>query len=77
MLTQSGCCRAANTDGPTIFDKIIDKSIPADVIFEDDIALAFRDINAQVCAVRICMFTVALYCQRRPDSKTEHTVLTL
>lgn len=41
-------CRAAQTDGPTLFDKIIDKSIPADVIFEDDIALAFRDINPTV-----------------------------
>ncbi|XP_066510186.1 uncharacterized HIT-like protein Synpcc7942_1390 isoform X1 [Hoplias malabaricus] len=30
---------------PTIFSKIIDKSIPADVIFEDDKCLAFRDIS--------------------------------
>ena len=41
-------CRAAQTDGPTIFAKIIDKSVPADVIFEDDTALAFRDINPTV-----------------------------
>jgi hypothetical protein len=41
-------CRAAQTDGPTIFDKIIDKSIPADVIYEDEVALAFRDINPTV-----------------------------
>ncbi|XP_037087032.1 LOW QUALITY PROTEIN: histidine triad nucleotide-binding protein 1-like [Pollicipes pollicipes] len=33
--------------GPTIFDKIIDKSIPADIIYEDEQCLAFRDINAQ------------------------------
>ncbi|WP_100656167.1 histidine triad nucleotide-binding protein [Alteromonas flava] len=31
----------------TIFDKIIDRSIPADIIYEDDIALAFNDINPQ------------------------------
>merc|ERR1711935_292294 len=31
----------------TLFDKIIAKEIPADVIYEDDAALAFRDINAQ------------------------------
>ncbi|MDC8829984.1 histidine triad nucleotide-binding protein [Alteromonas gilva] len=31
----------------TIFDKIIDKSIPADIIYEDDQALAFKDINPQ------------------------------
>ena len=27
----------------TIFDKIIDKSIPADILYEDDKALAFKD----------------------------------
>lgn len=31
----------------TIFDKIIRREIPADVVFEDDIALAFKDINPQ------------------------------
>eukprot|EP00891_Asterochloris_glomerata_P001308 jgi/Astpho2/1308/fgenesh1_pm.00024_%23_5_t len=32
---------------PTIFDKIIAKQIPADVIYEDDTVLAFRDISPQ------------------------------
>ncbi|KAG9261833.1 hypothetical protein AMEX_G25436 [Astyanax mexicanus] len=32
---------------PTIFSKVIDKTIPADIIFEDDKCLAFRDINPQ------------------------------
>ncbi|MFN3714860.1 MAG: histidine triad nucleotide-binding protein [Alcanivoracaceae bacterium] len=31
----------------TIFSKIIKREIPADIIYEDDQALAFRDINAQ------------------------------
>merc|ERR1711920_763211 len=31
----------------TLFDKIIAKEIPADVIYEDEASLAFRDINAQ------------------------------
>lgn len=31
----------------TIFSKIIDREIPADIIYEDDRALAFRDINPQ------------------------------
>lgn len=31
----------------TIFDKIISKQIPADIIFEDDKCLAFNDINPQ------------------------------
>ncbi|XP_064487931.1 uncharacterized HIT-like protein Synpcc7942_1390 [Ornithodoros turicata] len=32
---------------PTIFSKIIDKTIPADIIYEDDKCLAFRDVNPQ------------------------------
>ncbi len=29
----------------TIFAKIIDREIPADIVYEDDRSLAFRDIN--------------------------------
>ena len=29
----------------TIFTKIINKEIPADIVYEDDLCLAFRDIN--------------------------------
>lgn len=31
----------------TIFSKIIDKKIPADIIFENELLLAFRDITPQ------------------------------
>ena len=31
----------------TIFDKIISREIPADIVHEDDLCLAFRDINPQ------------------------------
>lgn len=31
----------------TIFKKIIDKEIPADIVYEDDLVLAFNDINPQ------------------------------
>ncbi|MCU7553081.1 histidine triad nucleotide-binding protein [Alteromonas sp. ASW11-19] len=31
----------------TIFTKIINREIPADILYEDDQALAFKDINAQ------------------------------
>jgi histidine triad (HIT) family protein len=31
----------------TIFKKIIDGEIPADIVYDDDHCLAFRDINAQ------------------------------
>lgn len=31
----------------TIFAKIIDREIPADIVYEDDRCLAFKDINPQ------------------------------
>ena len=31
----------------TIFSKIINREIPADIVYEDDEVLAFRDINPQ------------------------------
>ncbi len=31
----------------TIFNKIINKEIQADIVYEDDLCLAFRDINPQ------------------------------
>ncbi|NEQ97208.1 MAG: histidine triad nucleotide-binding protein [Cyanothece sp. SIO2G6] len=36
-----------NDQGDTIFSKIIRKEIPADIVYEDDLALAFRDISPQ------------------------------
>ncbi len=30
---------------PTIFKKIIDRKIPAKIVYEDDLCLAFEDIN--------------------------------
>ena len=29
----------------TIFEKIIDKEIPSDIIYEDDLLIAIKDIN--------------------------------
>lgn len=37
--------RMVSTGAMTIFQKIIDREIPADIVFEDDTVLAFRDIN--------------------------------
>lgn len=31
----------------TIFKKIIDRELPADIVYEDDLCLAFRDIHPQ------------------------------
>ncbi|KAK4431998.1 Adenylylsulfatase HINT1 [Sesamum alatum] len=38
---------AVPSDSPTIFDKIIKKEIPANIVYEDDKVLAFRDIAPQ------------------------------
>ncbi|KAL0383339.1 UNVERIFIED_CONTAM: Adenylylsulfatase HINT1 [Sesamum calycinum] len=38
---------AVPSDSPTIFDKIINKEIPSNVVYEDDKVLAFRDIAPQ------------------------------
>ena len=29
----------------TIFQKIIDKELPADIVYEDELSLVFKDIN--------------------------------
>ncbi|MDR2345388.1 MAG: histidine triad nucleotide-binding protein [Planctomycetaceae bacterium] len=31
----------------TIFKKIIDREIPSDIVYEDEISLAFKDVNPQ------------------------------
>ena len=43
LLTRSG----AQGGEPTIFDKIISGHIPADIIYQDDQCLAFRDVAPQ------------------------------
>ncbi|MBD1909473.1 MULTISPECIES: histidine triad nucleotide-binding protein [unclassified Leptolyngbya] len=35
------------SDGVTLFTRIIQREIPADIIYEDELAIAFRDINPQ------------------------------
>jgi histidine triad (HIT) family protein len=36
-----------NNMGDTLFGKIIRREIPAEIVFEDDDVLAFRDVNPQ------------------------------
>lgn len=38
---------SADAGEPTLFDKIVSKQIPATVIWEDETALAFKDISPQ------------------------------
>ncbi|KAL6225872.1 hypothetical protein ACLB2K_004721 [Fragaria x ananassa] len=47
MAEKEAALAAVPSDSPTIFDKIINKEIPATVVFEDDKVLAFRDISPQ------------------------------
>jgi histidine triad (HIT) family protein len=45
-MREDGAMPAAYDD-QNIFAKILRKEIPADVVYEDDVCLAFRDVNPQ------------------------------
>lgn len=47
MATEKGVDPPTDFSKPTVFDKIIDKEIPANIVYEDDHSLAFHDINPQ------------------------------
>ena len=36
-----------STDNPTVFERIVAREIPADIVFESDTIIAFRDIAPQ------------------------------
>ena len=44
-MSEQGVAPPSDLSEQTIFDKILAKEIPADVIFEDDLCMAFRDVN--------------------------------
>ena len=44
MSTKIGITPPSDNSAETIFSKIIRKEIPADIVYEDDICLAFKDI---------------------------------
>ena len=52
----------------TIFQKIIDREIPADIVFEDDICIAFRDIAPQ--APVHCLVVPKKHIQRLSEAST-------
>ncbi|GAQ79538.1 histidine triad family protein [Klebsormidium nitens] len=43
----AAAAKTKSDDQPTLFDKIISKEIPATIVYEDDLVLAFRDISPQ------------------------------
>jgi histidine triad (HIT) family protein len=53
----------------TVFQKIIDREIPASIVYEDDLVLAFRDINAQapVHVLIIPKKSIARVSEARPE----------
>lgn len=40
-------CSSGSPGGGTIFDQILDRSIPADIVHEDELSLSFRDVAPQ------------------------------
>lgn len=58
----------------TIFKKIIDREIPAKIVYEDDLCLAFHDINP--CApVHVLVIPKITELDRLSAAKAEHTAL--
>jgi len=55
----------------TIFKKIIDKEIPADIVYEDDLCLAFKDINPQA-PVHIQLIPKITEIDRLANAKEQH-----
>ena len=46
-MSEAETAQAGRPSGPTIFDKILDGSIPAKFIHEDDKCVAFMDVAPQ------------------------------
>lgn len=58
----------------TIFKKIIDKEIPADIVYEDDVCLAFRDINPQA-PVHVLLIPKKEISQLSKSEKSDQEIL--
>lgn len=55
----------------TIFKKIINREVPSDIVFEDDLCLAFRDIHPQAPThiLLICKKEIPSMAELRDDDK--------
>lgn len=58
----------------TLFSKIINREIPADIVYEDDLCLAFRDINPQA-PVHILVIPKKPITQIADASQSDQSVL--
>ena len=61
------------TSEKTLFSKIIDREIPADIIYEDDWCLAFHDVNKQ--APEHILLIPKIEIPRLVDALPEHKAL--
>jgi histidine triad (HIT) family protein len=54
-VSMRGFCEAAKAAAasipkpgePTLFDKLVSRELPCDVVYEDEVSFAFRDISPQ------------------------------
>jgi histidine triad (HIT) family protein len=58
----------------TIFSKIVRKEIPADIVYEDNLAIAFRDIHPQA-PVHILVIPKQPIAQLSDAESTDHALL--
>jgi len=70
-MSEIGIDPPTDDSSPTIFDKIINKQIPANIIYEDDQCLAFRDISPQapVHFLVIPKLRISQLSKARPEHK--------
>ena len=63
----------------TLFEKIIDRELPATIVYEDEHCLAFRDINpgAPVHILVIPRKPIPRLCDATADDPVSYTHLTL
>jgi len=57
----------------TLFEKIINREIPADIVYEDELSLAFKDINPQ--APTHILIIPKKPIEKLSDAKTEDQAL--
>ncbi|EEH55590.1 uncharacterized protein MICPUCDRAFT_19304 [Micromonas pusilla CCMP1545] len=64
-----------NSGEPTIFDKIVAKEIPATVIYEDNLCLAFRDVAPQAKTHFLVIPKIRAGLTRLSNAEEEHKAL--
>lgn len=58
----------------TIFSKIIRKEIPAEIVYEDDLAIAFKDVNPQA-PVHILVIPKQAIAKLSDAESTDHALM--